>query len=197
MKGRRWNTVKWLAVIVVVVLMAGAAVWWSRAGGVDVSVGFDRRIELTSQEVRRIERIGQWEFLSMPSEVVADTLRKGFFSDDRLVVIYSGVPRIGIDMARVEDGWAAVRGDTVSLRLPAVHLLDKDFIDEARMRVFYESGKWSNQDRMSLYGQAYRKMLRQALTPSNLRRAEANARGQFTALFRALGFQKVEVTFVS
>lgn len=196
MKGKGWNAIKWLAAIAVVALMAGVAVWWNRAGGVDVSIGFDRRIELTSQEVRRIERIGQWEFLSMPSEVVADTLRKGFFSDDRLVVIYSGVPRIGIDMASVEDGWVTVRGDTVSLRLPAVHLLDKDFIDEARMRVFYESGKWSNQDRMSLYGQAYRKMLRRTLTPSNLRRAEANARSQFTALFRALGFQKVEVTFV-
>ena len=71
-----------------------------------MEVGFDDRIELTSQEIRRIEQIGQWEFLSVQSEVVADTLRKGFFTDDRLVAVYTGVPRIGIDMNRVTGEWA-------------------------------------------------------------------------------------------
>ena len=49
------------------------AVWavlaWRRGGGVDVQVGFDPRIELTAQEISRIERIGQWEFLSVQFEV--------------------------------------------------------------------------------------------------------------------------------
>lgn len=191
------SVLKWLAVVLVLVLAVWAVLAWRRGGGVDVQVGFDPRIELTAQEISRIERIGQWEFLSVQSEVVADTLRKGFFSDDRLVIVYSGTPRIGIDMRRVADGWAVAHGDTVSLHLPEVHLLDENFMDEARMKVFYESGTWSNAARRDLYERARRKMRSKSLTPSNLRRAEANARNQFSALFHALGFATVEITFSS
>ena len=72
------SVLKWLAVVLVLVLAVWAVLAWRRGGGVDVQVGFDPRIELTAQEISRIERIGQWEFLSVQSEVVADTLRKGF-----------------------------------------------------------------------------------------------------------------------
>lgn len=197
MKMGKWlSALKWMSVAVAAVVLAGLVVVWNRRGGVSMEVGFDPRIELTAQEIRRIEQIGQWEFLSVQSEVVADTLREGFFTDDRLVAVYTGVPRIGIDMNRVEGEWVRAHGDTVSLCLPAVHLLDKDFIDEARTVVFYESGKWPNSARRDLYDQAYRKMLRQCLTPSNMQRAENHARNQFTAMFRALGFHTVEIRFV-
>ena len=142
--GKWLSALKWLVVAVVLAVFIGLLIKWNRKGGISVEAGFDDRIELTSQEIRRIEQIGQWEFLSVQSEVVADTLRKGFFTDDRLVAVYTGVPRIGIDMNRVTGEWAQAHGDTVTLRLPAVHLLDKNFIDEARTKVFYESGKWPN-----------------------------------------------------
>ena len=149
----------------------------------------------TPQEIRRIESVGQWEFLSVQCEVVADTSRRGIFSDDRLVAIYTGTPRLGIDMADAGEGWAHAHGDTVTLRLPVVKLLDGDFIDETRTRVFFERGTWPNAARARLYEKARRKMLRQCLTPSNLRRAEENARNQFASLFTALGFQTVEIAF--
>lgn len=191
------SVLRWLTVVLVLVLAVWAVWSWRRSGGIEVQVGVDPRIELTPQEISRIERIGQWEFLSVQSEVVVDTLRKGFFSDDRLVIVYSGTPRIGIDMRRVAEGWAVSRGDTVSLRLPEVHLLDENFMDEARMKVFYESGTWSNAARHDLYERARRKMRSKSLVRSNLRRAEANARNQFSALFHALGFSTVEITFSS
>ena len=154
--GKWLSALKWLVVAVVLAVFIGLLIKWNRKGGISVEAGFDDRIELTSQEIRRIEQIGQWEFLSVQSEVVADTLRKGFFTDDRLVAVYTGVPRIGIDMNRV-------------------------------------AGEWARRD---LYDRAYGKMLRQCLTPSNMRRAETNARNQFTALFRALGFHTVEIYFI-
>ena len=149
--GKWLSALKWLVVAVVLAVFIGLLIKWNRKGGISVEVGFDDRIKLTSQEIRRIEQIGQWE----------------------LVAVYTGVPRIGIDMNRVTGEWAQAHGDTVTLRLPAVHLLDKNFIDEARTKVFYESGKWPNGARRDLYDRAYGKMLRQCLTPSNMRRAEA------------------------
>ncbi len=193
--GKWIGGLKWLAAAAVSVLLAVLLVKWNREGGASVEVGFDDRIELTSQEIRRMEQIGQWEFLSVRVEVVADTLREGIFSDDRLVAVYTGTPRIGIDMGRATGEWVSVRGDTAVLCLPAVRLLDENFIDEARTKVFYESGKWSNAARRDLYGRASAEVLRRSLTPANLRRAEANARVQFTAMFRALGFRTVEIRF--
>ena len=83
--GKWLSALKWLVVAVVLAVFIGLLIKWNRKGGISVEVGFDDRIELTSQEIRRIEQIGQWEFLSVQSEVVADTLRKGFFTDDRCV----------------------------------------------------------------------------------------------------------------
>lgn len=197
--GKGWMAVQrgfygMLALAGVAVLIAGA-VWWNRNGGVEIGGGFDNRIELTPQEIRRIEEIGEWEFLSVQTETVADTLRKGFFTDDRLVVIYTGTLRLGIDMQHVKDNWTRVHGDTVTLHLPVVRLLDKHFIDEARTKVFYESGAWTNQARRELYYKAYNSMVRKCLTRENLRQAEGNARQQFATMFHALGFNTVEITF--
>lgn len=75
--GKWLSALKWLVVAVVLAVFIGLLIKWNRKGGISVEVGFDDRIELTSQEIRRIEQIGQWEFLSVQSEVVADTLRKG------------------------------------------------------------------------------------------------------------------------
>ena len=87
--GKWLSALKWLVVAVVLAVFIGLLIKWNRKGGISVEVGFDDRIKLTSQEIRRIEQIGQWEFLSVQSEVVADTLRKGFFTDDRLVAVYT------------------------------------------------------------------------------------------------------------
>lgn len=138
--GKWLSALKWLVVAVVLAVFIGLLVKWNRKGGISVEAGFDDRIELTSQEIRRIEQIGQWEFLSVQSEVVADTLREGFFTDDRLVAVYTGVPRIGIDMNRVTGEWAQAHGDTVTLRLPAVHLLDKNFSTKPVLRFFMRVG---------------------------------------------------------
>lgn len=188
----------WVRILFAVLLLATAVavlVWWNNKEEMFVEFGPDDRIELTPQEILRMERIGQWELLSVQTEVVVDTLRPGLLSDDRLVAIYKGTLRFGIDMNRLAGEWAVARNDTVRLHLPAVHLLDRNFVDEARTQVFYEEGEWSNRARRELYDRAYRKMMRQCHTPDNLQRAEENARTQFTAMFRAMGFREVEIRF--
>lgn len=193
---KTFDLITWGPVVLILCAVAVVLVWCSRAGGTYVEVGFDNRIELTSQEIRRIEQIGEWEFLSVRSEVVVDTMQRGFFSDDRLVAIYTGTPRLGIDMGKVGEGWAEAAGDTVRLQLPPVQLLDGRFIDEARTKVFYESGTWSNQARKEMYEKARHKILAKCVTPDNLMQAEENARRQFTAMFRALGFHTIDIKFV-
>ena len=160
-----------------------------------LELGADTAIDATPTQIQSIKAIGEWEFLNVSLEELTDTVRKGFFSDDELSRIYYGTLRIGINMHQVEPGWLEAEGDSVSLTLPHVALLDRDFIDEARTKPFFETGTWKPEDREALYRQAHKNMLRHGMTKENLTAAEDNAREQITSLMRAMGFRKVTITF--
>lgn len=147
-------------------------------------------------QIQSIKDIGQWEFLSISNEELVDTVSKNMFGDDELARIYYGTVRIGIDLKQAKPKWIRTEGDSVvTATLPPVGLLDRDFIDETRTKPFYEDGKWSPEDRESLYNKAYRKMIARCLTKENIATAEQNARQQFTQLFKAMGFAKVNIEF--
>ncbi|MBP5771319.1 MAG: DUF4230 domain-containing protein [Bacteroidaceae bacterium] len=153
-------------------------------------------IDITPSQVRSIERIGQWEFLAISDEELVDTIRhRTLQRDDRLVRIYHGTLRLGIDLSLTKEGWVFAHGDTVSLTLPSIRLLSNHFIDEARTRSFYESGRWDARAKEQMYHKAARQMRKRALTSQNIRLAEDNARLQMTALFQTFGFKTVEVRF--
>lgn len=162
---------------------------------VDVKMEHSRDIDITPAQIRSIERIGQWEFLAVADEELVDTIRSCLFQrDDRLVRIYQGTLRLGIDLSRCEENWVRTSGDTVFLHLPPVTLLSNQFIDEARTRSFYERGKWDDRTREAMYHKAARQMRKRALTPENLQQAQQNAQDQMTRLFRSFGFREVVFT---
>ena len=181
------------AAIIVVVLLA---VWLYRSlGDARLEVGADDSIGLTPTQIESIKAVGEWEFLSVSTEELIDTTRKRLFSDDQLVRIYYGTLRLGVNMKQVEPGWIQQRNDTLFLTQPKVGLLDRDFIDEARTKSFFESGTWKAEDREALYKRAYRKMIAHCLTPANLSTAEDNARDSFRKMLRSMGYQNIEITF--
>jgi len=185
------------AIIIFCISLAIVAFFWLRncTKGDHIEIGADDAIDHSPTQIQSIKAIGEWEFLSVNLEELADTVRKGFFSDDELARIYYGTLRIGINMHDVEPGWLTAEGDSVSLSLPRVALLDRDFIDEARTKPFFETGSWKPEDREALYRQAHQSMLLHGLTKENLSAAEDNAREQISNLMRAMGFRKVTITF--
>ena len=160
-----------------------------------VEIVSDNNIDITPEQIQAIKAIGQWEFLAVNDEVMVDTVRKGIFSDDHLVRIYYGTLRLGIDMHRVGPQWIEAHGDTISVTLPPVGLLDNDFIDETRTSSFIETGKWSHQDRKLMYNRADAMMRRRCLTRQNYQTAQQNAKTQFENLLRSMGFEYVKVDF--
>jgi hypothetical protein len=171
--------------------------WWLFFAAKDNRLGIevDQSINITPEQIQSIKAIGEWEFLSVSNEELVDTARKGLFRDDQLVRIYYGTLRLGINMHQVKPGWIQVQGDTVTVTLPKVQLLDRDFIDEARTKAFFESGRWTAADREAMYRKAYRMMLAHCLTPENLRSAESNADMQFRRMMKSMGFNYVKINF--
>jgi len=171
--------------------------WWLAFAEKDnhLELGANSDINVTPQQIQLIKDIGEWEFLSVSNEELVDTVRKGLFSDDHLVRIYYGTLRLGIDLSKAKKGWIKTQGDSVMVTLPKIGLLDKDFIDEARTKAFYESGRWTAADREALYRKANRQMIAHCLTPENLRSAQDNADQQFRKMLKAMGFNYVSIDF--
>ena len=162
-----------------------------------LSIEQNDSIDITPMQIRSIENIGEWEFLTINDEELVDTVRKGFFGDDELVRIYYGTLRLGINMKDVKEGWIQANAgkDSIVCTLPPIRLLDNNFIDEARTRSFFEEGKWTGADRQALYDRAYAQMKKRCLTPANIRIAQRNARQQFRDMFKAMGFPNARVEF--
>lgn len=185
-----------IAALVAIVAIVLGALWLVRAcSQTEVGLEVNEDINITPEQITSIKAIGEWEFLSIADEELVDTVRKGLFSDDHLSRIYYGTIRLGINLHQVEPGWVTASGDSLLVTLPAIGLLDRDFIDEARTKSFYESGKWSHQDREALYRRAYQKMLKHALTPENLQQARQNGEAQMQRLFQAMGYEHVSIRF--
>lgn len=156
----------------------------------------DTRIDVTPEEVRSIRDIGQWEFMSVTTEELVEWNRSRTFGTDRLVRIYTGTLRLGVDMKKCSDDWFTSLPDSVAaLKLPPVELLDSNFIDEARTRSFYEKGSSPPQAADELYRKARTQMMQRCLTAHNLQTAERNARERIAQVFRAMGFKRVNITF--
>lgn len=184
-----------IALVVVVLLVVGFFWLKGLTKGDHITIGTDNRIELTPTQIQSMKAIGEWEFLSVSAEEMVDTVRKGIFRDDELVRIYYGTLRLGLNMHRLQQGWIKAEGDSVAMTLPKIGLLDKDFIDEARTKPFFESGKWKPEDRDALYRKAYRQMMSHCLTQENLQAAEHNAEEQLRNMMRSMGYANVKITF--
>lgn len=186
-------------VIVFVLIYFGSAYLISTVlGDRKMAISVDNRIDITPAQIQKIQDIGQWEFLSISDEEIVDTVSKGFFSDSELVRIYYGTLRLGIDLHKAVPRWLHVEDDTVVVAtLPAIQLLDKNFIDEARSRSFFESGTWKAADRDHLYNKVYKKMLKRCYTLENIKIAEENAKQQFGQFIRSMGYKHVRIEFQS
>lgn len=184
------------ALLVAAALIVCCVTWLFRqVSQTEVTVDVDQNINITPEQITSIKEIGEWEFLAIANEELVDTTRKGLLSDDHLVRIYYGTVRLGINMHQVEPGWITADGDSVSVTLPRVELLDRDFMDEARTKSFYETGKWSQQDRAALYRKAYRQMLQHCLTKENMETARQNGEAQFRRMLRSMGFEHVSISW--
>lgn len=188
--------IKLYAIGAIVVLVIVASAYLVRqCRGNSITAHVNDSIDITPTQVLAMEEIGEWEFLSIEDEEMVDTVRKKLFGTDELIRIYRGTLRLGIDLSEAREDWVAVSGDTLRIVLPKVKLLDDDFIDEAKTQPFFESGTWSDQARSDLYHRAKARMKARCLTKENIASAEDNAMKQFYQMFKAMGYETVEVRF--
>jgi hypothetical protein len=187
---------KIIIILTLVVVVIIALRWLVRSlSHSEVTVAANEQIDITPEQITSIKALGEWEFLAIANEELVDTVRKNILKDDHLVRIYYGTVRLGVNMHQVSPGWIRTAGDSIEVVLPKIGLLDRDFIDEARSKSFFESGKWSPKDRDALYRKAYKKMLHRSLTKENINKAQQNGEAQFRQMMRSMGYEHVSIRF--
>ena len=156
-----------IIVILLLVIIIGGGLYWLNKDN-SISMEQEGKTLLSPTQIKSIEAIGQWEFLSISDEELIDTVRKGLISDDELVRIYYGTLRLGINMREVGNEWLRADGDTIICTLPPIRLLD-------------------------MYNRAYEAMKKRCLTKANISKAEENAKGQFEAMFQSMGYSNIKI----
>ena len=155
----------------------------------------NKGINPTPAQIKSIEAIGEWEFLVINDEELIDTVRRSIFGDSELVRIYYGTLRLGINLHKAKPRWLVAKGEKVTATLPAIEMLDENFIDEARTKSFFESGKWTAADCEALYQRAYANMRERCVSPENIETARKNAELQFRNLLQSMGYKEAEIIF--
>lgn len=156
----------------------------------------NKKIEVTPIQITSVKEIGQWEFLSVSDEELVDSMESRIFGQPKKIVrIYYGTLRLGVDLSKLQEDDVVLRGDTVDVTLPAISLLDNDFIDEAKTKSFYETGTWPQSTRAALFQKAKKQMLARCMTRENVHIAQYNAVVEITRVFKAMGFEYVDVHF--
>ena len=99
-------------------------------------------------------------------------------------------PGILFDLSNCSEDWIMQKDDTVYVTIPEIRLLDQNFIDEARTKSFFESGKWSNADRQAMYDRARERMIRRCMNPENKKVARENAIEQMQKMLAPIASPK-------
>lgn len=160
----------------------------------------EERIERTPAVVDSIRSIGQWELASVELSVDVDTIRKRWIGlvKDEVKRRYTGRLSVGIDMTQLQDSCYAVSGDTITVTLPAVRLLDTNFIDESRTRTLIADNEEfadNPQVKKAMLEKARRRLAAQGADSKTVAECRQRAAAEVKERFSAIGYSTVVVVF--
>lgn len=119
-------------------------------------------------------------------DAVPDSLRS------EIVMIVSGVTRVGYDLGKLTENDIKISRDTISVNLPAVEIFDV-IVNPSNTKMFVEEGKWSHEEVTALQVDCRNRMHQNALDRGILKKADEVGTEKVENLFKALGFKVVTV----
>ena len=153
-------------------------------------------IAVTSELLRRVQDLNQLVTVRYVIEKVVLLEDVKWYGENRVLMVVHGHANAGIDLSRVQPQHLEVKGRSILLRLPSARLLDV-YLDDRRSQVVERSTGLLREFDKDLEQNARRQALdtiRVAVRDSGiLREAEERARRQLETLFRAAGFESVNL----
>lgn len=146
-----------------------------------------------------IAKTEQLKVLTIHKEILAHQHRyaSGLLSnkEERIYIIYPATLHFGFDLTRCDNNSIQTHGDTATVILPPVQILNKEghSVDEASKRTAIEEGEWSAVELTTLRNRAEALMRRQCEYDNCYEKAEKAGISAVRAMMASLGFRHVDV----
>lgn len=111
---------------------------------------------------------------------------------DELVIIAHGKVRAGVNLANIKEGDISAHGDTISLKLPQTEIFDV-IVNPSNYEIFVEDGKWQHEEVTEALVNAKKQIEADALESGILENARKSSISKLTELYKALGFNTVDI----
>ena len=190
----------------VLALILVGAVWFSSGLGIARLMGVLRggptRLNVDQPTVvRQIQKLQRLETVSYTMDKIISGEHENaflpkFLAGDRLLLVVHGEVVAGINLATLGPGDVLIRGQTVSIHLPAAEVFSTR-IDNARTRVYSrDTGLFSSPDpnlESEVREEAERQLQQAALQDGILKTAADNARTTIAGMLQGFGFREVDI----
>jgi hypothetical protein len=208
--GKSRNLYSWvlgtLLGAVLAALLVGTLVWLStgigllgmmsmlRGGRAQINVG-QPTVVREIQQLQRLETVSYSMDKIISGEHPNPYLPK-FLAGDRLLLMVHGEVVAGINLTGLQPGDVLVRGQKVSIHLPAAEVFSTR-IDNARTKVYSrDTGLFSSPDpdlESEVREEAERQLQQDALQDGILKIASDNARSTISGMLKGFGFHEVDI----
>ncbi len=190
----------------VLALILVGAVWFSSGLGIARLMGVLRggptRLNVDQPTVvRQIQKLQRLETVSYTMDKIISGEHENaflpkFLAGDRLLLVVHGEVVAGINLATLGPGDVLIKGQTVSIHLPAAEVFSTR-IDNARTRVYSrDTGLFSSPDpnlESEVREEAERQLQQAALQDGILKTAADNARTTIAGMLQGFGFREVDI----
>jgi hypothetical protein len=190
----------------VLALILLGAVWFSSGLGIARLMGILRggptRLNVDQPTVvRQIQKLQRLETVSYTMDKIISGEHENaylpkFLAGDRLLLVVHGEVVAGINLASLGPGDVLIKGQTVSIHLPAAEVFSTR-IDNARTRVYSrDTGLFSSPDpnlESEVREEAERQLQQAALQDGILKTAADNARTTIAGMLQGFGFREVDI----
>lgn len=140
---------------------------------------------------------GQLRVMSVYKEIIVGSTKTDNMLigsvDRKIYAVYPAQLNLGYDFSRFGQDALRVSGDTAYVKLPPVQILNEggQFVDEARMRVPIQTGKWTWREMEALREKANREMLYQCYRDGSMNEASLQGRAVIEKMLTTLGCKAV------
>jgi hypothetical protein len=191
---------------VVLALIVVGALWFSSGLGIARLMGILRggptRLNVDQPTVvRQIQKLQRLETVSYTMDKIIsgehdNAYLPTFLAGDRLLLVVHGEVVAGINLASLGPGDVLIKGQTVSIHLPAAEVFSTR-IDNARTKVYSrDTGLFSSPDpnlESEVREEAERQLQQAALQDGILKTAADNARTTIAGMLQGFGFHEVDI----
>jgi Protein of unknown function (DUF4230) len=190
----------------ILALISVGALWFSTGLGLRHLMGMLRGegVLFTVDQptvVRQIQQLQRLETVSYTMDKIisgehANAYLPQFLVGDRLLLVVHGEVVAGINLASLGPGDVLIKGQTVSIHLPAAEVFSTR-IDNAKTKVYSrDTGLFSSPDpnlESEVREEAERQLQQAALQDGILKTANDNARSTVSGMLRGFGFREVDI----